>query len=213
MELKEAILNRRTIRHYNDTPVTREEIRELINAAIHAPSACNLQQWRFVVIDDAVLLQKIQKAGAATFLKDVKQAILVTYSNQTDNVEYMDYVESAAAAIENMLLMATELKIGACWINNLPPKGRLRKILSIPKSIDPIALVSIGHFDTDSKEIKRKRLADEVISYNTFAFENVENKNRFQLTFRRLMRKIYKHLPFKEVLHRVAEKYEKRFDN
>ncbi len=213
MELREAIYKRRTIRIYNNEPVNDEEIKELISAAIQAPTACNFQLWKFIVINDSDILKKIHSAGGAAFLKIAKQAILVTYSNQTDNLEYRDYIESASAAIENMLLMATELGIGACWINNLPNKRKLRKIVGIPGVFDPIALITIGHYDKEPKEMVRKYSIEEVVSYNNFNFDDVEKKNSIKLFIRRLARKIYKVMPCKQVIYKVVGKLEKKFDN
>lgn len=213
MELDEAIKSRRSIRKYNGLPVSNEDIRSMIEAAIMAPSACNNQCWRFIVIDDSGVISQIQRKGGAEFLKQVHQGILVLYDNQTDNLEYLDYIESASAAIENMLLKATEIGVGACWVNNLPNKRVLREILSIPTHYDPIAMVTIGHYDRAPRNMPRKYDIDQVISYNKWIFEDVTKKNLFALSFRRFTRKIYKRLPFKEFVYRIARKYEKRFDN
>ncbi len=213
MELKEAIYKRRTIRIYNNDPVNDEEIRELISAAIQAPTACNFQLWKFIVINDLALLNKIYSAGGAAFIKNVKQAILVTYSNQTDNLEYKDFIESASASIENMLLMATELGIGTCWVNNLPNKSKLRNIFGIPRGYDPIALITIGHYDKEPKYVARKNTVDELISYNYFDFKDIEKKNQFKLWIIRVGRIMYKILPGKRFLYKIVGRLEKKFDN
>lgn len=212
MELNEAIKNRRSIRKYNDVPVSEEDIRAIIDAAIHAPSACNLQLWKFIVINDTSVIRNIYEKGGASFLKSVHQAIVVAYDNQTDNLEYKDYIESAAAAIQNMLLKSTELGIGTCWVNNLPNKNVLRRILKIPRWYDPIALVSIGHYSDEPLPMERKFNLKDIISYNEFGFDT-QKKNLSKIRFRRLARSIYKVFPFKRLLDRFADRYEKKFNN
>lgn len=213
MELEQAIHERRAIRKYNDRPVEKEIIIRIIEAGTWAPSACNVQGWKFIVINDVNIIRTIVKMGAATFLNSTKQAIMVLYDNQTDNLEYNDYIQSASACIQNMLLEAHSLGVGTCWVNNLPTKNKLRKLLSIPKQYSPIALISLGYYDQQINKRPRKCEVEENISYNTFDFNVEKKKNSFKLGLKRFARKIYKHLPFKNTLLRVVGKLEKKFDN
>ena len=89
---------------------------KVIEAGMWAPSACNLQNWKFIVIDNQNLKEKLVDWGAAIFIKHAPMAILVLYDNRTANIEYQDHIQSAAAAIQNMLLAAISLELGTCWI-------------------------------------------------------------------------------------------------
>lgn len=213
MELWQAIRTRRSIRKYTDEVVDKETIYKIIEAGSWAPSACNIQGWKFIILDSPEVIKKIYKSGGASFLQNVKQAVVVLYENQTDNIEYQDYVQSAAASIQNMLLMAHSLNIGTCWVNNLPNKRVLRKILNVPFSYDPIALITIGYYDYAPHDRERKYSIRDLVSYNKFDFNIVSSKSRVKVAIKRFCRKIYKILPGKVLLLKIVGKLEKKFDN
>lgn len=213
MELDTVLSNRRSVRIYSDKRVEDSAIRQIIEAGTWAPSACNIQGWRFIVIDKKEIFSEILKHGAAAFLKSTNQAILVLYNNNTDNLMYSDYIQSASACIENMLLKAYSLGIGACWINNLPEKKVLRKLFNIPSHYDPIALVSIGYPVQQPNPRPRKHPLDEIIAYNMFSFNRTEGKGGVKLRVKRFARKIYYKLPLKSKLLKFVGKFEKKFDN
>lgn len=213
MELDQAIRERRSIRKYSTTPVQKEIIHQIIEAGIWAPSACNIQGWKFIVIDEPQLLQQIAQMGAASFLTSVHQAILILYDNQTDNLEYHDYIQSAAACIQNMLLKAHSLKVGTCWINNLPKQNALRKLLAIPKHYSPIALITLGYYDQEINDRPRKYTVEEATSYNKFYSIQSNKKNAVLLSVKRIARRIYHVLPCKKYLLKIVNRIEKKFDN
>lgn len=215
MELETALSERRSIRVYDKNKVVEKEIiEEIIAAGTWAPSACNVQGWKFIVIDDKNIFIEILKSGAATFLKNVSQAIFVIYDNRTDNFEYNDYIQSASACIENMLLKAHSLNVGTCWINNLPEKKRIKKILNIPWNYEPIAMISLGYYSQKVNRRERKYKIEELISYNKYDFpvEKKDSKYR-KLQLRRFARKVYYKLPWKKTALKIAGKFEKKFDN
>jgi nitroreductase len=208
--LPEFIYKRRSIRKYQEKGISKEYIEKLIEAASWAPSACNKQAWKFIVIDNKEKIEALTSKGAASFLKNTNNAILVLYDNRTDNIEYQDHIQSASAAIQNMLLMATSLDIAACWVCNLPPKAFLRDQFSIPKYYDPIALISIGWPESNKRPVrKRKFSVDELISYNNYNFssDNFTSKSKIRLLIRRIARKIYYSLPKNNFLRKYAKKY------
>ncbi|MDR1000711.1 MAG: nitroreductase family protein [Clostridiales bacterium] len=166
MTLSEAIRARRSIRAYTGTPVLFEYIEAIIEAGRWAPTATNKQAARFIYIDDPDTIAKFCKLGTAHFVDKCRQMILVLYDNRIDNLEYNDDVLSSGAVIQNMLLKATELGIGACWVANLPPKLKLRKLLGIPKCYSPVSLVTLGYPDKEAKDISRK--GGLVIHHNKF---------------------------------------------
>lgn len=216
MQISEAIYGRRSIRVYNKNElVSDSHIEQIIEAGTWAPSACNNQGWRFIVINDEDLIHQIYERGAASFLKNVTQAIIVVYDNRTDNIEYTDHIQSASAAIQNMLIMAHALNVGTCWVCNLPPRRFLKKLLSIPWCYDPIALISLGYFNNElQKNVPRKNTYKELISYNVFdlSYKKDNIKNYIQRFIKRLIRYLYKVLPFNHILRKYASKYEKIFD-
>ncbi len=187
MELKEAIFGRRSIRNYEDLPVENEKIQLLIEAATYAPSACNFQAWKYIVIDDEQVLDDIVKIGGNPIIKRAKVGIMVLYRNDlmVDGRKHYDYIQSAAASIQNMLLRAYDLGLATCWICNIPTNDELRPILHFPKNYDVIAYVTVGypksgnesntnemvyHYSTvdNYKNHKRRFSYDQVVCRNTF---------------------------------------------
>lgn len=215
MDLEQAILSRRSIRTYVEKPVEKEVLEKIINAGVWAPSACNVQGWRFIIIDDKDVLDQIIQNGAAAFLKNVHQAIVVVYDNRTDNNEYNDYVQSAAACIQNMLLMAHSLDVGTCWVNFLPTKRKMRKILGIPACFDPIGLISLGYYSQKINQRPRKYENGDLISWNKFETKENFRGGIARLKIKRAMRKIYMSLPprLKKLASPILNKKEKKFDN
>lgn len=214
MKITENIKSRRSIRHFNDMDVSIETIEKLIEVGIHAPSACNMQDWRFIVIDDDAIKKEIYDLGGAITIRDCPICILVCYDNRTDNVEYKDHIQSASASIQNMLLYANKVKLGACWINQLPTKKQLRKLLSIPKHFDPIAIIAIGYYDNSPKFVPRKYDIKEIYSINTFNFSIPEVSDPKKSRWRRFFRKIYYRMPkfFKKKTRSGVEKdYVRKF--
>lgn len=217
MTLDQALYGRRSVRRYNITPVPEEEIFKIVNAAMLAPSACNKQAWRFLYLDNYGQIKKLSDNGTAHFIKEgVCQAILVMYDNRIDNVEYHDNLQSAAAAIENMLLKAYDLGISTCWICNLPRKGRLRKLFAIPRWYDPVALVTLGYSDMPVRNMPRKYTVEEVLHRNIFDLEKdktTEQQPGVKITIRRFFRRIYLYLPKTKFIYKFVDRFEKKFEN
>jgi nitroreductase/ubiquinone/menaquinone biosynthesis C-methylase UbiE len=210
MELSKAIRERRSTRKFTNKKVSREIIEKLVDAANWAPSACNIQGWRFIVVDSPALKKKLVEMGGAVFIKGAPSGILVLYDSRTENPEYADYVISASAAAQNMLLMAHSLGLGACLVDMLPTKRQLRKMFKIPKHFDVIGYIALGYPDVRPKPLPRRKQAKELISYNIFSFE--EEKRRAGL--KRLLARIFYMLPTpvkKALRHFIERRFVKKF--
>jgi len=215
MELFEAIHGRRSIRIFENKKPAAAAIKKIIDAAIWAPSACNRQGWRFIVIDDAAILNKITDAGGALFLRKAPVAILVAYDASSDNTEYKDYLLSGAAAMQNMLLAAHGLGLGGCFVCHLPAKKTLAKLFGIPSGFEPVGLVVLGHPAIQPKPMPRLRKLEETMAFNEFPAAQKPLSGGIKLATKRLARKIYYLLPslIKRKLEPVADKFEKKFEN
>lgn len=218
MDLIETLITRRSIRRFINQAVPQDLIEKVISLAIQAPSACNRQEWRFIVIKSEDIKKKIFNLGGSVVITKAPVVILVLYSNQTNNLEYSDHIQSAAAAIQNLLLAAHNYNLAGCWICHLPDKKTIRKLLDIPKIFDPVAAVAIGYPEIIPKEVPRKYRLEQIISYDIFNFPeaNEVEKDR-NLRPRRILIYIYKHCPllFKiGFLNKFIEKsLVKKFDN
>jgi nitroreductase len=215
MDIFEAIKNRRSIRRFEDRPVPDELVRKIVEAGQWAPSACNRQDWKFIVVDSKEVKARILKETTAHFVGKAPLLIFVVYSNRTDNLEYKDHLLSAAMAAQNMQLAAHALGLGTCCVNNLPIKSRLRNILNIPRSYDPVALLCMGYPKAVPKPLKRKEDLDGILCRDTFGFMSDQPAFDLKLNIKRVIRYIYYRLPafFKKLLDPISRKFEKRFDD
>lgn len=148
MEALEAIFLRRSIRDYTEEKVSEADIKTLLDAAMAAPSAGNAQPWRFVVIDDRALLGRIGEINQyAAMAARAPLAIMVCADPSSEKYPGF-WVQDCSAAIENLLVAATALGLGAVWTGLYPMEGRLplaRQIFGLPGHIMPLAIIVIGH--------------------------------------------------------------------
>ncbi|MFH0803745.1 MAG: nitroreductase family protein [Candidatus Tagabacteria bacterium] len=165
MELKEAIYNRRSVRIFEDREVEPEKIRRIVDAAQWAPSACNKQGWRFIAVSD----KNIKEAATKNqLIRRAPLAIFVVYEKHLTEHKY-SYIQSAAAAIQNMLLTAHGLGLGATWLTGIGDLEIVEKALKVPDSYEVIACVILGYPKEKPISPKRKKI-EEILSFNRFDF-------------------------------------------
>jgi len=148
MDALQAILTRRSIRRYEPTPVTEDQLKDLLEAAMAAPSAGNQQPWHFIVVTERRTLDAIAAVHPhAQMLKEAPAAVVVC--GDTTSLRHVDFwVQDCAAAVQNILLAATALGLGSCWVGVHPRAERetaLRGVFNFPESIVPVAVVALGH--------------------------------------------------------------------
>ncbi|MDP3990740.1 MAG: nitroreductase family protein [Candidatus Nealsonbacteria bacterium] len=218
MDIIEIIKKRRSIRRFKADPIPDDLIKKVIEIATFAPSSCNIQGWRFIVVNDQKIKEEIVNQGGAITIKTSPIGILIVYDKRTRNLEYQDHIQSGAAAIQNLLLAATHFGLGSCWICQLPPKRNLRKILKIPDNFSPISYVILGFEEREPVEVKRAHLLDSLIGYNAFNSQSPQEKiSTLKLFFYRVFRRFYYLLPVflkKKFLNKfIDKKFVKKFDN
>ena len=149
MNTLEAIYNRRSCRNFTDEPVTGEQIDTILKAAFSAPTAVNTQPWEYIVINDESVLDKVKEK--MYFAKYNAHTAIVVCGNMKLALkgQYKDlWICDCSAAIENMLLAATDLGLGSLWVGIFPIEQRMetmRKILDIPSHVNPLGMVYLGH--------------------------------------------------------------------
>ena len=147
MEAMEAILSRRSIRKYTTQPVPDEVIKELLEAAMSAPSAGNQQPWQFVVIRERSILDEIPKYHPySAMLKEASVAILVCGDLKSEKHKGY-WVQDYSAATQNLLIAAQAKGLGAVWLGVYPREDRvdgIRKLLGLPEHIIPLSLIPVG---------------------------------------------------------------------
>ena len=148
MDAMEAILSRRSIRRYTSKPVPEELIKELLEAAMSAPSASNQQPWQFVIIDDRRILDEIPKFHPyASMLKEAPLAIAVCGDESLATMSGY-WVQDCSAATQNILIAANAKGLGAVWLGVYPREERAKtaqKLLGLPEHVVPLCFISIGY--------------------------------------------------------------------
>ena len=144
----DAILKRRSIRKYTGEPVPENALKDLLEAAMAAPSAGNEQPWHFIVIKDRAILDQIPRVHPySRMIKQTPVAILVCGDlNLAAHGEM--WVQDCAAATENLLIAVQARGLGAVWLGVYPREERmdgLRKLLGIPENVVPFSLIPVGY--------------------------------------------------------------------
>lgn len=216
MDIQTVIKNRRSVRRFLDKKIEPEIINRIIESANWAPSACNIQGWKFIIVDDQKLKEKIVEQGGIRLIKDAPLGILVAYDQRTENLEYQDHIQSAAAAIQNLLLAATDQGIAGCWICHLPNKKDLKKIFDIPFAYTPIAYIVLGYPVREPVAIPRRYELNQLIGHNQFPAVLISSVSPKKLLIKRTLRKMYFSLPtpLKKIVSPLVDKYfTKKFGN
>lgn len=164
MDALDAIDNRKSVRKYNSKLVSKEIIERIINAGRKAPSAVSVQPWEFIAVTGLNIRKKL--ADVADYGKFIAESPLciVVFCKDT---KY--YLEDGCAAVENILIAATALGLGTCWIagDKKSYAETVREILRVPVGYKLIALISAGYSDDDGRP-RTKRELKEVLHYETF---------------------------------------------
>jgi nitroreductase len=148
MDAIEAIMTRRSIRLYADTPIDDGTIETLLRAGMQAPSARNAQPWHFLVITDRAILSAIRRFHPySDMLATAAAAILICGDpGLEEDLEYIN--QDCTAATENILLASHALGLGAVWLGIYPREKRIveiRRLLDIPGRIVPVSLIALGY--------------------------------------------------------------------
>ena len=147
MELREAIRKRRSVRRYvKGAPVSEEDLKGMLEAAMMAPSANNRRPWEFIVVESeekkAALAAVHPYAG---HLRDAALGIVVLVPGPFEETGYRFTPQDAGAAIENLMLEALDRGYGTCWCGIFPGRDRTEAIAKIlATDLVPVGLVTVG---------------------------------------------------------------------
>jgi len=166
MNFNELINKRYSVRSYKTEPVEEEKLAQVLNAARLAPTATNRQPFQFVVIHTAGREAELKRIYGKEWLSQAPVVICVCSVpsqawSRMDNKNYNQV--DAAIAMDHLILAATDLGLGTCWVAAFDPAAA-REILRLPEGVEPIAFTPIGYPADQPKEKKRKDLS-ELIRY------------------------------------------------
>ncbi|MFH1224108.1 MAG: nitroreductase family protein [Pseudomonadota bacterium] len=175
MGLMDVIKGRKSVRAYNKNKnISEENLTKILEAGRLAPSAKNIQGWKFIVVRDKKLLSELVPACKdQKFIAD-SYAVVAGCSDITDYVMTCGqpaYTVDLAIALEHMALMAAELGIGSCWIGAFY-EDKVKQILNVPANVRIVSLLVLGYSEKELSKMvttTRKELK-EVVCYDKWSF-------------------------------------------
>ena len=172
MDFEKVISERFSVRKFKDEHLEKDVVDKIINAGHIAPTGCNFQPQRILVLNSDESIEKLKNCTKCHF--DAPAAFLVCYNRKETWKRPYDGALSApvdaAIVATHMMLEAYNLGVGSCWVMHFDP-FKMRETFDIPENIEPVALLVMGYPDDDAKPIEmhsKVRDLNEVVYYDTF---------------------------------------------
>ncbi len=164
MDILEGIRTRRSIRQFMDEPVGRDQLLEIIKAGTWAPSGLNNQPWRFVVVTSAEVRRKLSKQTRYHFLIERAPACIAVFVDRDAMYNDVKDHQSMGACIQNMLLAAHAMGLGAVWLGEiLKNADTVRTLLEVPETMELMAVVALGRPVPGNHSSKRKEVSEVLL--------------------------------------------------
>ena len=162
MDVEEAIRSRRSIRKWQDRPVDRPTLEQLLDAARLAPSGRNGQQWEIVCVTDRARLRELATACAGQEHVAQAGAFLFAVNDPSAKWRHVD----PAIALDHVTLRAVELGLGTCWIGAFDER-EVRRILGIPEHKVAVIGLTVGH-PAEEPAPRTRRPLDEAVRWEHY---------------------------------------------
>lgn len=170
MEFTEALARRRSVRHFNSKlAVSDEDIRALLLAGISAPSAGNIQPWRFTVVRSLEARERLAAALHQKWATAAPVTVVVSVDPRPCGARYGERgerlysIQDTAAAVTQILLAAVDRGLASCWIGAFDTIA-VRDAIGVSDPVTPIAVLPIGHSAESSAKPARRPL-DELTTW------------------------------------------------
>ena len=172
MNFNEVIEKRFSVRKFINKPVEKDKIDRILKTGHIAPTGCNFQPQRILVIESNEALKKLKECTKCHF--DAPLAMLICYNKDESWVRKYDGAMcapvDAAIVSTHMMLEAHEIGVGTCWVMSFDPEA-MKKAYSIPSNYEPHALLVMGYPHPDAKPYdmhSKFRPLDEIVFYESF---------------------------------------------
>ncbi|MFA5429793.1 MAG: nitroreductase family protein [Candidatus Omnitrophota bacterium] len=166
MKTLELLKSRRSVRSYQDKTLNKDDIERIVDCARFAATARNVQPWEFVAVTESKTLESLAVlADNGRFLSQAKACIAVFCAD----TKY--YLEDGCAATQNLLLAASMLGIGSCWVagDKKPYVPQVSALLGVPERYKLVSLVALGYPRKEDEAGKaQKRPLKEVLHWEKF---------------------------------------------
>lgn len=183
METQECIRTRRSIRKYKDKDVEWDKVVQILDGGKFAPSAGNLQNWKFVAVRDDNTRKKLaQAAFDQQWMEDAPVHIVVAGEPEKADRFYgargerLYTIQSCAVAIENMMLVANDVGLGSCWIGAFD-EYKVKRALGIPEDASVQAIITIGYAD-EEPEMPARTALEHIVYMDKWFNKGAGNRSR-----------------------------------
>lgn len=168
MDALECIFGRKSIRNFSQQAVEWEKVGIILDAAINAPSAGNLQNWKFIVVLEKEKIKSITECCLHQHWMATAPVHIIICSEPKKSEQHYGVrgerlyaVQNCAAAVENMLLAVHAQGLSSCWVGAFDEE-KLKRVLNIPEEARPQVVLPIGYSNEKREKPKRQALYDKV---------------------------------------------------
>ncbi len=172
MEFEKLICERYSVRKFEQKHLEEEVISKILHAGHVAPTGCNNQPQRILVLNTDESIEKLKKCTKCHF--DAPCAMLICYNKEeTWKRPYDGAISAPVDAVivtTHMMLEAANIGVGTCWVMHFDPKAMV-EAFNIPENVEPVALLVMGYPHKDAAPIEmhsKFRPVDEVVVYDSF---------------------------------------------
>lgn len=146
MELLAGIFSRRSVRDFTSEPVSREALLEIVRAGHWAPSGLNHQPWRFVLVRDAAMRAELAELTRYGRIVRAAPALIAVFIERAAIYHALKDYQGIGACLENMLLAAHGLDLGAVWLGEILSNAEpVRERLQVTAGHELMAVIAVGH--------------------------------------------------------------------
>ncbi len=171
MKVLDVIQKRQSVRKYKEDPIPEKALMRVLEAARLAPSGKNFQPWKFIIVKDKALKEKLAQASAGQFFM-AEAPVIIVGCGFPDNCyarmgRYMkSWSVDVTIALDHLMLQAQEEGLGTCWIGSFEEE-EVKEILNVPEGVKVLALTPLG-YPGEIPPFRGRKSLDEIISYNGF---------------------------------------------
>ena len=158
---------RHSVRKYENRPVDKDKIIQVLEAARYAPSAVNKQPVHFTVVTEDTKIQELAEAYDRAWFRKAPVVIVACGDHETsykrkDGKDHCDI--DVAIAVDHLTLAATDIGLGTCWVCAFDEKI-VSKVLDLPENQEPIVMIPIGFPDHSARPEKKRKTMDEIARF------------------------------------------------
>jgi nitroreductase len=162
--IMKAMHERRSVRHFTDTPVSRDLIMAALEAASWAPSGLNNQPWRFAIIRDKPMKEALAAVTKYSNILKSASVLIAVFLDKEASYDYTKDCQAIGACLQNLLLSFHSMDLGAVWIGEiLKNKERVIEILDLPERLELMAVVAMGHPASRNQKSNRRPIGELIV--------------------------------------------------